>query len=453
MAIKKISEKLFKTISRNFGWKLVSLIFAIIFWFIVMNLINPTEIMTFSVNLTLLNEDKLNENGYVILNSEELKKQPVDIKVKATRPALDELARRKKEIQATVDLKQFDVLYAQNIDEAFKVMITPVMPEGYMYPYELLGFSPINAEVNLDKIAEKSYTVAVESEGEPEDGYVTAQPVVMPKTVTVKGASTNLNKVIEVKVNAELSGVTSNVAVKAVPIAVDKDGNTVADVIIEPSEVELYIGVSKQGQIVVNKPVITGEPLEEYKVVSVNWEPKYIDVIGNEGEIRKKGFITLPEIDVSGEDKSKTLEFDIRDYLNDTNLEIKNGTPTEVKVEVTIEKEEVRTLEISSEQIEITGGEKDAYELPKSVRIRIKGLSEYVSKVEADEIKAVLDVSNLKKGSAHLELLLTLPEGVSASGNNTVRVIYKGNAESEQPEKNTEAESALDSPEAEKEIQ
>ena len=70
--LKKISNVLFKSISKNFGWKLFSLVCAIILWFIVMNIINPTEIQTYSVNVTLENEDKLNEKGFTVMNKEEI---------------------------------------------------------------------------------------------------------------------------------------------------------------------------------------------------------------------------------------------------------------------------------------------------------------------------------------------------------------------------------------------
>ena len=128
--LKKISIYVFDIVKRNLGWKIFSLVFAIMLLFIVMNINNPAETMTFNVNLTLLNKDKLADKGYVVLNSHELENKKIDIKVKSTRPGLDDLSKNRDLLKATIDLQQFDLLYADDIDEAFTLMVTPTIPSS-----------------------------------------------------------------------------------------------------------------------------------------------------------------------------------------------------------------------------------------------------------------------------------------------------------------------------------
>ena len=82
--------------SKNTGWKIASIFIAILLWFIVMNTLNPAETKTFSVPITLVNEMHLTENGYAVLNTEELTSTRVEIKVRATRAALDSLQAKRR---------------------------------------------------------------------------------------------------------------------------------------------------------------------------------------------------------------------------------------------------------------------------------------------------------------------------------------------------------------------
>ena len=116
--------------TNNLYWKALSVLMAIVLWFVVMNINNPTEIKSFTLNISILHEEKLEENNLAILNIDELKAQKAEIKIKGTRTALDELNKRynKENIKLTLDLEQ--ILSYKIGDEPLEATINlkPTMP-------------------------------------------------------------------------------------------------------------------------------------------------------------------------------------------------------------------------------------------------------------------------------------------------------------------------------------
>jgi len=434
--LRKISDSLFKSISKNFGWKLFSIICAVVLWFIVMNIINPTEIQTYSVNITFLNEDKLTEKGLVVMNKEEIENTKIDIKVKSTRTALDELNKNKKEIKASVDLKQFVMLYAKDMKEPFKVAVTPTIPTSYVYTYELVNFTPGEISIKLDNIVEVEKDIIIDSEGEVSSGYLAGEPHANPSKVNVKGASSQIDAIESVKVLIDMSDASEAVAQQLVPVAYDKDGNEIKSLIIEPETVEVSFGVYKYGQIPVEKPDIEGTPAKDYQISGVDWEPKYIQVVGDEEEIARVGSIK-PKVKIDGrEEEQVEINYDVNAHIAKNKLSIREGTKKEVTVTVNLEKEEEREFIVKGDNI-TASGQSGGFKviLPSEIKFVLKGIKENLDSIKENDITASVDVSGLTRGKYSREFSLTLPENVSLNGNVVAEVeIAEDDSLEENPE-------------------
>lgn len=436
--LRKISEKLIKYVSKNFGWKLFSVVCAVVLWFIVMNIINPTEIQTFSVNITFLNEDKLTERGFAVINKEEIENTKIDIKVKSTRTALDELNKNKKEITASVDLKQFSMLYADDLSEPFKVAVTPVIPTSYVYTYELVNFTPAEISIKIDNIVEAEKNVEVDSEGELSNGYLAGEIVVMPPTVKVKGASSVIEKIDSVKVFLDVSNVSEGFEENFAPKALDASENELTSVVIEPETVKVSIGVYKYGKIPVEEPTIEGEPGEGYEISSVEWEPKYIEVAGEEEEISKVGSIK-PVVKIDGEKETQIVKtFDVNAHLAKNKLSIKSDTKKEVTVTINLVSMKEREILIKTENISFDGLDEDKRAfITGAINAKIKGAEEIIDGLDEKDIKGKIDASNLSEGAnPSVKVEFDLPEGVSLSED----VFANVNIELVQEETETEME-------------
>ncbi|MCI8804846.1 MAG: hypothetical protein HFE59_02970 [Clostridiales bacterium] len=415
--LRKISEKLIKYVSKNFGWKLFSVVCAVVLWFIVMNIINPTEMQTFSVNVTFLNEDKLTERGFAVINKEEIENTRIDIKVKSTRTALDELSKNKKEITATVDLKQFAMLYADDLNEPFKVAVTPVIPTSYVYTYELVNFIPAEISVKLDNVVEVEKEVKVDSEGELSNGYLAGETVVMPPVVKVKGASSIIDKIDSVKVFLDFSDVSEGFQEKFKPIAFDQNGNELNSLLIDPETVQVSIGIYKYGKIPVERPTVEGSPGEGFEISKIEWEPKYIEVVGEEAEISKVGAIK-PIVKIDGDSENQIVKtFDVNAHIAKNKLSIKSGAKKEVTVTIDLAQTYEKEIPVRDGDISFEGadGDKEVY-LASDVKIKVKGVKEIIDNLNESDIKGKINVAGLSEGEhSSLKVEFELPDGVELS--------------------------------------
>ena len=73
-------SELFK---KDIGIKVISLFFAVVLWFFVLDSSNPVISHDFNIPLKIENEDSLKENGFVIVNKNFSKKYFCECKRKA----------------------------------------------------------------------------------------------------------------------------------------------------------------------------------------------------------------------------------------------------------------------------------------------------------------------------------------------------------------------------------
>ena len=104
--MKRAAEVIKGFFAKDLMWKIFSLLIALALWFVVMNTLNPAETKTFTAGLVFTNEQVLEDKNIIITNKAELENTKVSIKVKGTRPALDELSRdaNRQQIAAYIDL-------------------------------------------------------------------------------------------------------------------------------------------------------------------------------------------------------------------------------------------------------------------------------------------------------------------------------------------------------------
>ncbi len=441
---KAMKKKFIKNlILHNMGWKLLSIFLAMFLWFIVMNLINPTEIKTYVVDISFTNKDKLEASEFVILNEDEIKQKKIEIKVKGTRTALDELSKKenKKNIKAVVDLSQFELLYAQNIEESVKIGVTPSIPANlYSYTYQIMSYTPSFIEIKLDNVSKKSFPVTVEVVGSAADGYVTSSIQTVPENITLTGAESELEKVSQVKVYLDITGITSSIEKDLAPVILDDKEKPINSLKSEDKTVKASVLVNKQGHIEIKQPESSGTPAESYYVDSIDYEPKSIEVVGDENGISNISSIELPEINVEGISEDKTIVFDIRPYLKNTGLSLKDDSNNEVYVSVKLKADLKKNISISPDKISLKGlGNNLSAFIENGAEISLTGKEEVLNELNADSLNPEVNLNSLEEGSHNVELILSVPDGIKIDKKYYVNVIIKNDSENNENNENNES--------------
>ncbi|MBR1443884.1 MAG: hypothetical protein IJ583_10185 [Firmicutes bacterium] len=443
MVRKKVKEILEKYILNNLGWKIFSFVLAVIMWYIVMNIINPTETKVFTTTVILKDEQKLIENGFAILNKNELENIAVEIKARGSRPALDELTNRSGDIVAFIDADDINMEPTSENKYVAKIDIT--LPENMRYMYDIISTTPNTAFVELDNKISEDKVVTIDLTGSAADGYVSMAPVITPPKVNVTGLSNVIGDIGSIKVVADISNLTSDYNENLKPVVYDKDGNILSGVTLGSDTVNVEIKINKKGHIPISAPKINGAPANNYRITDIEYEPKFIEATGTEEDFKKIPQINLPIINIDGESEDRIVKFDVRPFLSDTNLVLHAESPSEITVRIKIEAEKISTLNIPMSQISISGYS-DTYELEfqDSVKLSVKG--EVPDNFDTALIKGNIDLSGVNEGTHFVKVTFDIPQelGLTQIGESSTIIKIINSAEITTEENSTESEEQTD---------
>lgn len=402
-------------LTRNFGWKVFSLLTAITLWAIVINIKNPVEIRDFPVYINIVGEDNLAANNIVLANKNNLENMRIIIKVRGNRLGLEKLKANQKNITATVNL-QSDMLNSMLINKSANVNVK--LPTIGGESFEIIEKNPQNVEVLLEKVEMVQKPVQVALIGEPKNGFVTLQPQHLPSTVEVKGAASSVAKVDSVRVNVDVSSAASDIDVSVEPRAYDDEGNEVLGLELSEKYINVKVGINEYKKVALDGSANQGMLEEGYTVTGIDWEPKFVEVVGSTKQISSLSEIKLPAVDLSGLNETKVITYNVASLLPE-NLSIRTGTPTEVKVTVTVEKEVSKRFDIPIENIAVNGFTSSTQQykiVQQPLSIELKGLGNIIDNIALEDIKGTVDIRQYTEGVHDVAVNLVLPQGVVLVG-------------------------------------
>jgi len=416
-----INEYIFK----NILWKVLSVCLAALLWLVCVNVVNPVVMKTFTNNLTIRNLDVVEANNYVLLNKDELENQIVVMRVRAVSDSFPQMG---SFFTPYIDVSPIDYLSDANIGTAQPLNVRV----DHLGNTALSDFNPASIETNpvkvdikLDKIEEKVLPVTVNITGAPLENYVALPGFASPDTIKVKGPSTVLDGVVSVSVEADVNGAFEDVFLNIAPRIINAEKMDVtAQLTMDVNRLEIKVPINMYAKIPVRQN-IKGTPAFGYEMTALSRSMDYIEVVGAPDDITATSYINLPDIDITDFTRSETMSFDVRPGLIDTSLSVVNGTPNEVVVTVTIEKQIVREISYTSEYIRIIGWGYDIDEitLPEDVKVTIRGLAtKLINFDEGKILGASIDITGLAPGVYELPVSFLMPAGVYADEEPVVEV-------------------------------
>lgn len=407
----------------DIGWKLLSLVIAIGLWFMVINTENPLETRSYTANIQLQNEEALFERGYVVVNEDEITSTRVTVRLRGQRLALDTLSQSSTKVQAVVDLD--NVIYSYN-GEPVSVPVKIVIPSVVNDSFEILSKSIQTITVDIQPYINKDFEVKAVVNNTDSDTVQLANAVASPGTVTVYGAKSVVNSIAEVRAEVNPEILEDGMVITTAPVAYDAEGNVVDKVTFSSNELSVKIGMDEMKSVRVAVD-ITGRAAEGYEVTGIYVSPDTVDVAGKASDLSGVSIIRLPDIDVTGIDSNIIKEFSVEDYLPEGLRVIGADGSDKITVTVSVEEETTKEIVIPAESIAVEGTLEEglsAHIAGSDMTITISGAGSVISTVEADDIKAYVDVDGYEAGVySDVDVQFELPDGVSlVEGGETVTV-------------------------------
>ena len=399
-------SKFKETLTKDAGWKLLSVFIAICLWFIVINIENPVETRIFTANLDIINASYAEEAGKTITNADEIENTKVSVRLRGKRMVLDKI-QQNKSFSAYIDISSIDMESSPD-EVSLPVKIkTGLLASDYV---DTEYITPSDVDVYLDENVSKDFKVEAIFNGNVESGVSVSSEAIDPESVKVYGAKGDVLNVASVKAAVNLDSPHNGQKVTSTLAAYDANGNIISNVYISRDVAVVTLKMETERKIPIQVQY-TGEPADGCNVGKVNVSPDYVMVSASPDILGNIMYVTLPDVDITGSSADVVRTYDASAYLPQ-GAEIADGSGGRITVTVEITGKEEHNISFDSDNIEITGEAEGVAEVEKdSFNIEVSG-----SGITDEDIKYYIDVTGLTPGEHRVQINVSLPDECSLIG-------------------------------------
>lgn len=399
-------------ITNNLSLKILSLIVAIFIWLLVINVDNPIITKTFVVtDVQLLNEAYIDADGKMCMRDNE--QEPIRVTVKAQRKILDDIS--VLDIRAVADLQQ-----AVSLD-TMPVMV-PITATVGKIPAENIQVSPQNLSLHIEDKETQEFVITVTTNNtRPDKGYEIGSLVSNPEKLRITGPTSLINKIDKVTASVNVNGAVSDVTQETDVTVIDKNGEEFSSQdmsYLNVSKVYVSARLWKVRTDVKISAECSGSPAEGYQVESVTTTPNVLSVAGSDealsalAEQNNTIWIPAEAIDISDKDKDHEEKINISEYLPE-GLKLTSDSSEDVFVHVNILPQGSSVCDIPTKNITVENmpdGMQVAFDAAQ-IEVRVKKTEEDLEDLKEKNIKASIDLKDVKEGSYEMPVNISIPEG------------------------------------------
>ncbi len=375
-----------EVLRRNLGFKIASLIMALLLWLFVMNqgaIQESNGDQTFTIPLVTTGQPA----NTVILT----KLPSVQVRLQWNNTNVNT-----KEFFAYIDLSS-----AQIGEQNYEVKMD--LPSGV----KVLDLQPSTVKLNLDSVTEKVLPVKVSLTGTPGEGFVAGTPVARPSSVSVRGASTIVNGLDHVTVEVSVAGATETFQADPPVLFRDKNGNPIFaagssgdSLTANPSGVEVIVPI--QAKSVASKSVplkitTTGVPGTGKALKALIPTPSSVTLLGDANVLKSLDSITLGPLDISGLTEDKVFSVSPGNIILPEGVSLASGTSLSILAQIGSAPVD-RVVTKIPVQIRDLPGDLELEEPLSPVDVTLHGLPEIINSISVNDIVLWVSGSGMKEG-------------------------------------------------------
>ena len=292
-----MGNKILKALSKNLGFKILSILFAFTLWVTVYNLDDPTKTKSFTINVTVTNKNVLDDMGkyYEIMDG----MNKVSFSVTAPRSILDKLD--ENDFVAEANLQKL------SMDEegiAGSVPVEIFCTANANGSSVKINSSNKSIRISLEDMMSKQFVVQANAVGQVKDGYALGRvEVTAPNVLKVSGPKSIVSRINMVVAIVDVTGMSdSPTSYRVTPFLMDENGSEIDTTRLTLSDTTVNV----EAEILNVKEVplsITpsGEVAEGYVMTAISSNPTTIFLKGNKAILNSISSIQIPSDVVSME--------------------------------------------------------------------------------------------------------------------------------------------------------
>lgn len=405
-----MKEKIFN----NLSLKIVSAVFAVILWTVIVNIYDPNTSYTFSnITVQLVNTQSLTEKNYTF---EVVDGGKISVTVSGPKSVVTDL--KTSDIAATADLSKVTA-FTDYVD----IQVQVVKDGQVLNNVEAVPRTSA-LKLSIENRDTNTYAVNVNTTGTPANGYAVASTTTSPTYIKVTGPTSLVEGVASVGVDVDVSGAKGTVNTQSDINMYDSDGNIItneelemssetADVIVEMARTKTVPVVVKTSGTPSQDCVVTGTSLSQTSVV----------ISGQQEALSKIDNITIPSsaVSVDGLSEDKTYTFKLTDYVPSG---VKIVSDSRLQVTIKISKASTKAVHISSDAIKIenvSSGYNAVIE-GTGIDVIISGTGTMLENISATDITCNVNAAGLSAGTHSVDVSVSVPDGCSVLGSSSVKL-------------------------------
>lgn len=403
-------------ITKNWGLKLVSFLFATMVWIIVTNINDPISPWPVSdVPVSIRNLDLITERGqtYEVLDGTDM----IDtVTIYAPRSIIASLDKNNVVAVADVnDLTSLDTI-------PIKLSINK-----YSDKLESIKGNIEFVKLNIENKQTRSFPIRANAVGEVREGYMVGDISTEQNLLRVSGPESVVSQISKVQADVAVSGFTSKINTDADIRLYDADGVEIKSSNLELSitKVRVNVEILEQKTVPINY-TSTGVPADGYRLTGETTSTRYnVAIAGRSSLVQNVNAIEIPEgvIDVNGARENVTAQIDLKDYLPEGIILAEEDFDGIVDVTVYVGQEMRRPFTVAVRNIHVTGLpaglEAEIFDPEDECSITLIGLSSELEAVNVNTLQTSVDIAawmageeldELEPGYYRMPLSLNLPE-------------------------------------------
>lgn len=405
----------------NWGLKLVSVLFAMILWLVVVNVDDPVTTRKFkNIPVTILNEQLMSEQGevYEILDESDR----VTITIEAKRSVVESLS--VEDFRATAD-------FAERITENS----IPIKVEALKHAGDIMNILLQNntVKISVEKKEYKEVPVELQLTGKTAEGFMVGNTNVEPGTIKVAGPASAISKVSKVVVPMDVNGASEDINKIAKGSFCNDAGSVINDSRIEGdiSKIKASVHLLHTKSIDLNLTT-EGEPADDYRCQDIQYAPTTITIAGEPEELAKINTLEIPsaELNIEGARETIVKEIEIVKYLPST-LVVCNEEEKKIKVTLVISALDGKEFHIPMSSVDVLNtpsGVDTILDYSKTVSVIVKGSSEELSSLSQSDIRVAVDIKDKEVGTYSIQADVTVPSGYVVMNKPTVSITLESSA-------------------------
>ena len=395
-AVKALAAKLWRIVSHNLMWKILSVVIAILMWSYIVSAdssITRTKVLS-SGDVSLSGQSVLQSRLLAVVMDEDEALASVRVKVKV--PQANYARVTADSVSVELDLSRVRQTGRQEVELV-----------GTTAYGEVVQITPSTLEVDIEPMDTRVVPVNVELQNQDEDKYYYVVSQSNPSQLTISGASSVVQRIAQAQALVNVEGMTTGRNVSVKYALLDEEGNEVTQLVSKPtSSVMVGLSIDPIARLSVDASIetaTTGTLPDGYRITRVEVQPETITVAGDPSLLGELDVLTFEQVNVTG----RTQSFSTVATVNALDA-MKYVSTRQVTVTVYIE-EESQVARFENVKLSVTGLKEGcrAELSDETVRVKATGAYSEMGQLTESHLLADVDLTGLTPGEYDLPVQVT----------------------------------------------